>query len=166
MILRCTVSKISKSESLFVEKENTNHWCGFPIRWRETKSSEQFVFQHILDVDKTVGNWRDLFSVQIFGRPMRRSEQAEVRSEKLQSNPLQRNPSLQSILETGKGMKQCNMYKGYWSDKLGIRPGVLWGGNVLAQCFSTFVRPRPGKFFFHTTRAWSQQIYSSVPFQF
>ena len=27
-------------------------------------------------------------------------------------------------------------------------------------CFSTFVRPRPGKFFFHTTRARPQQIYS------
>jgi len=32
--------------------------------------------------------------------------------------------------------------------------------------FLTFVRPRPGKFFFHKTRARSQQIYSSVPFQF
>ena len=36
----------------------------------------------------------------------------------------------------------------------------------LHQCFSTFVRPRPGKFFFHKTRAQSQQIYSSVLFQF
>jgi len=36
----------------------------------------------------------------------------------------------------------------------------------IAQCFSTFVRPRPGKLFFHKTRARSQQIYSSVPFQF
>ena len=34
----------------------------------------------------------------------------------------------------------------------------------LEQSFSTFVRPRPGKFFFHKTRARSQQIYSSVPF--
>ena len=31
---------------------------------------------------------------------------------------------------------------------------------LLYQCFSTFVRPRPGKFFFHKTRARSQQIYS------
>ena len=38
--------------------------------------------------------------------------------------------------------------------------------NSLDQCFSTFVRPRPGKFFFHKTSARSQQIYSSVPFQF
>jgi hypothetical protein len=29
----------------------------------------------------------------------------------------------------------------------------------LNQCFSTFVRPRPGKFFFQKTRARSQQIY-------
>jgi len=36
---------------------------------------------------------------------------------------------------------------------------------ALGQCFSTFGRPRPGKFFFHKTRARSQQIYSSVPFQ-
>jgi len=38
--------------------------------------------------------------------------------------------------------------------------------GALYQCFSDFVRPRPGKFFFHKTRARSQQIYSSVPFQF
>jgi hypothetical protein len=31
----------------------------------------------------------------------------------------------------------------------------------LGQCFSTFVRPRPGKFFFYKTRARSQQIISS-----
>ena len=30
----------------------------------------------------------------------------------------------------------------------------------LVQCFPTSVRPRPGKFFFHTTRARSQKIYS------
>jgi len=30
----------------------------------------------------------------------------------------------------------------------------------IKQYFSTFVRPRPGKFFFHKTRALSQQIYS------
>jgi len=29
----------------------------------------------------------------------------------------------------------------------------------LGQCFSTFVRPWPGIFFFHKTRARSQQIY-------
>jgi len=29
----------------------------------------------------------------------------------------------------------------------------------LSQHFSTFVRPRPGRFFFHQTRARSQQIY-------
>jgi len=32
----------------------------------------------------------------------------------------------------------------------------LYGLN---QCFSTFVRPRPGKFFFYKTRARFQQIY-------
>ena len=37
---------------------------------------------------------------------------------------------------------------------------------IVEHCFSTFVRLRPGKFFFHKTRAQSQQIYSSVPFQF
>ena len=36
----------------------------------------------------------------------------------------------------------------------------------LDQCFSTFVRQRPGKFFFNKTRTRYQQIYSSVPFQF
>jgi len=35
----------------------------------------------------------------------------------------------------------------------------------LRQCFSTSVRPRPGKLFFHRTRARPQQIYTSVPFQ-
>ena len=32
--------------------------------------------------------------------------------------------------------------------------------SALQQCFSTFVRPRPGKLFFQKTRARSQQIYS------
>jgi len=32
--------------------------------------------------------------------------------------------------------------------------------HALEQCFSIFVRPRPGKIFFHKTRARSQQIYS------
>ena len=32
--------------------------------------------------------------------------------------------------------------------------------HSLEQCFSTFVRPRPGKFSFYKTRARSQQIYS------
>ena len=32
--------------------------------------------------------------------------------------------------------------------------------EALDQCFSTSVRPRPGKFFFHKTRARSQHIYS------
>ena len=36
----------------------------------------------------------------------------------------------------------------------------------LCQCFWTFVKPLSGKFFFHKTTARSQQIYSSVPFQF
>jgi len=34
--------------------------------------------------------------------------------------------------------------------------------DCLDQCFSTFVRPRPNKFFFHKTRARSQQIYSQI----
>jgi len=38
--------------------------------------------------------------------------------------------------------------------------------RTLDQSFLTTVRPRPGKFFFHKTRAQSQQIYSSVRFQF
>ena len=32
--------------------------------------------------------------------------------------------------------------------------------DSVGQCFLTFVRRRPGKFFFHKTRARSQQIYS------
>ena len=35
---------------------------------------------------------------------------------------------------------------------------VMWRDTD--QCFSTCVTPRPGKFFFHKTRARSQQIYS------
>ena len=38
--------------------------------------------------------------------------------------------------------------------------------SSLEQCFSTFVRQRPRKFFCHKTEARSQQIYSSVSFQF
>jgi len=43
-----------------------------------------------------------------------------------------------------------------------------WGQMLIhrsGQCFSTFVRPRLGKFYFRKTRARSQQICSSVPFQ-
>ena len=32
--------------------------------------------------------------------------------------------------------------------------------DSVSQCFSIFVRPRPGKFFFHKMRVRSQQIYS------
>jgi len=41
-----------------------------------------------------------------------------------------------------------------------VRPRGQRGLFYLRQCFSTFVRPRPGKFFFHKTRARSEQIYS------
>ena len=36
----------------------------------------------------------------------------------------------------------------------------IYPQQTIEQCFSTFIRPRPGKFFFHKTRARSQQIYS------
>ena len=36
----------------------------------------------------------------------------------------------------------------------------LNAGNHLRQCFSTFVRVRPGKFFFYKMWTRSQQIYS------
>jgi len=42
----------------------------------------------------------------------------------------------------------------------------MYIGLRLEQCFSTAVRQRPGKFFFHKTRSRSQHIYSSVPFLF
>ena len=42
---------------------------------------------------------------------------------------------------------------------LGYLSNVLSCGDI-GQCFSTFVRPRPGKFFFYKKRAQSQQIYS------
>ena len=41
-----------------------------------------------------------------------------------------------------------------------IHSTVSWRVVILLkQCFSKFVRPRPGKFFFRKTRARSQQIY-------
>ena len=54
------------------------------------------------------------------------------------------------------------------SDMFPIRNGLKQGDALspllfnfaLEECFSTFVRPRPGKFFFCKMRAWSQQIYS------
>jgi len=52
------------------------------------------------------------------------------------------------------------------SDFFIVRTCTYTNLDSIAQCFSTFLRPRPGKFFFHKTRARSQQIYSSVPFQF
>jgi len=38
--------------------------------------------------------------------------------------------------------------------------GCICLQEPLGQCFSTFVRPRPGKFSFHKTRARSEQIHS------
>jgi len=47
------------------------------------------------------------------------------------------------------------------SNAISLRSLLLLSSNLgLARCFSTFVRPRPGKFFFQKTRARSQQIYS------
>jgi len=37
---------------------------------------------------------------------------------------------------------------------------TVYTAHLLEQRFSTFVRTRPGKFFFYKTRAPSQQIYS------
>jgi len=37
---------------------------------------------------------------------------------------------------------------------------IQFAVGLIVQCFSTSVRPRLGKFFFHKTRARSQQIYS------
>jgi len=53
----------------------------------------------------------------------------------------------------------------FFEAKKEVREQESLGNNSLAQCFSTVVRARPGKFFFHKTRARSQQIYSSIPFQ-
>jgi len=76
------------------------------------------------------------------------------------------------------GCLRCQYYfnglssqKTYWrhgycwicSTMVSLLPSVLEG----LQCRTVFlylVRPRPGKFVFHYTRARSQQIYSSVPF--
>jgi hypothetical protein len=62
-------------------------------------------------------------------------------------------------------LKQCphwyNSAKRHWMTFL---LGILWDHSgspgTLGQCFSTFVRPWPGTFFFYKMRAWSQQIYS------
>jgi len=37
---------------------------------------------------------------------------------------------------------------------------IQFAVGLIVHCFSTFVRPRPGRLFFHKTRARSQQIYS------
>jgi len=42
----------------------------------------------------------------------------------------------------------------------GVKTDKAVQAYTVHQCFSTFVRPRPGKFFFYKTRAQSQQIYS------
>ena len=47
-----------------------------------------------------------------------------------------------------------------FSGEVGFFPCQHHSTNTLYQCFSTFVRPRPGKLFLHKTRARSQQIYS------
>jgi len=84
----------------------------------------------------------------------------------------------QGIKSIMAGFLTCQYYfngvtskKTYWrhrycwicSTMMSLLPSVLEG----LQCRTVFlylVRPRPGKFVFHYTRARSQQIYSSVPF--
>jgi len=49
------------------------------------------------------------------------------------------------------------------SEKCLLTPSQMTGDNTalcFMSCFSNFVRPRPGKLFFHKARARSQQIYS------
>jgi len=58
------------------------------------------------------------------------------------------------LLETLEPVKAC----------IGI--SVPFTVHITNQSFSTFVRPRPGKYFLHKTRARFEQVYSSVPFQF
>jgi len=54
----------------------------------------------------------------------------------------------------------CSEYTRCWEQMWHVsKKGVLYLSR-LWQCFSTFVRPRPGKFLFYKTRARSQQIYS------
>jgi len=47
-----------------------------------------------------------------------------------------------------------------YAQKYGVLDMTVAGSSGLRQCFSTYVRPQPGKFFFHKTRARSQHIYS------
>jgi hypothetical protein len=66
--------------------------------------------------------------------------------------------------------KHCQNHSGpwvSWSLETGRTTSnrYLWGQRCpteegVVQCFSTFVRPRPGKLFFYKTRVRSQQIYS------
>ena len=58
----------------------------------------------------------------------------------------------------------------YITVKLGLAPALTTridmrvvraeGYLYIEQCFSTFVRPRPGKLYFRKTRPRSQKIYS------
>jgi len=41
-----------------------------------------------------------------------------------------------------------------------VKGTIVQYKSGLDQCFSTFVRPRSGNFFFHKMRAQSQHIYS------
>jgi hypothetical protein len=45
-----------------------------------------------------------------------------------------------------------------WAEVSSSAPHSVSQPHYIEQCFSTFVRPRPGKFLFYKTRARSQQI--------
>ena len=65
-------------------------------------------------------------------------------------------PGLTIVIITLQNMKTC-----FFDREILLFSGVSGATVVvLDQCFSTFVRPLPGKFFFYKTRARSQQIYS------
>jgi hypothetical protein len=71
---------------------------------------------------------------------------------------------LSSTCKVGQSLQCLSLYwhapvrrdhPGYRTAEVGI-PGGTYGSpweDPLEQCFSTFVRPRPGKFFFYKTRA-------------
>jgi hypothetical protein len=51
--------------------------------------------------------------------------------------------------------------------RLGAESSVDLHANDIEQCFATFVRPRPSKFFFYTTRASPVQtnlLVNTLPF--
>ena len=118
------------------------------------------------------GTWTVLNTGELFGRCRQTALWQKLKACSLSILPLCTQAEAGAHFHLVQGWRTYSTcaQNGRRKDFLAIRHSLLSQSAVftlpihrlptLKQCFSTFVTPRPGKFFFYKTRARSQQIYS------